>query len=339
MWMGSIALWLTAVVGAVIWLTGLFIDPYLRVETLAFHKGYPAHVTNWTLLGKPDSLKFDSAVTLSGGDDVQRAFYKVEVPIEKKKAGVRVWVDMHMDNVGKDPSATSHVGLWFINNTGRFFSYQNMYVFPGRYSSTHAMKLIDWPQDAIAMAIGMIIKPGGPTITVRGMQVEAVEPNARYRVMVAAVSMLTGCWLILLMVYAIRCLTRKQLLTLGLILCALVAGTQITGDFLQYANSVMRKLFLWFDLQPGVQTFWVFKVGHVVAFLLLTAFLCSVHAQLRFHLWEVVVFAILLAIATEGVQLHLPDRSAGVEDIALNLLGISISASLYWFFFSRLRDT
>lgn len=63
------------------------------------------------------------------------------------------------------------------------------------------------------------------------------------------------------------------------------------------------------------------KYGHVFCFAMLTLFALAIRRKLVVRAKELTVFVVLLAIATEGFQLFIPERTTKVFDLGLDLFG------------------
>jgi len=63
------------------------------------------------------------------------------------------------------------------------------------------------------------------------------------------------------------------------------------------------------------------KYGHVFCFAMLTLFALAIRRKLEVPAKELTVFVVLLAIATEGFQLFIPERTTNVFDLGLDLFG------------------
>ena len=69
------------------------------------------------------------------------------------------------------------------------------------------------------------------------------------------------------------------------------------------------------------------KVNHAVGYAVLT--LIAFAAWPSFRKW-VAVFAFLFGIAIECIQIFLPSREFGVEDLLANLVGITFATGVAW---------
>lgn len=71
-----------------------------------------------------------------------------------------------------------------------------------------------------------------------------------------------------------------------------------------------------------------YKVGHFIFFFLCTVLLLLYRKPLKLLVWEIFVLVILFAIATEGLQLYLLDRTTRVADLFIDFSAIVSGAIL-----------
>jgi len=73
---------------------------------------------------------------------------------------------------------------------------------------------------------------------------------------------------------------------------------------------------------------YAFKIGHFIFFFLSTFILLLYRKKLQLPVWEVFFLVILFAIATEGLQLYLSDRSTRITDLVIDFSAIVVGAIL-----------
>lgn len=71
------------------------------------------------------------------------------------------------------------------------------------------------------------------------------------------------------------------------------------------------------------------KYGHVFCFAMLTLFALAIRRKLTASPAELVLFIFLLAVATEGFQLFVPQRTTKIFDLGLDLFGALIGFGIF----------
>ena len=71
------------------------------------------------------------------------------------------------------------------------------------------------------------------------------------------------------------------------------------------------------------------KYGHVFCFAMLTLFALAIRRKLTATPAELVLFIVLLAVATEGFQLFVPGRTTKLTDLGLDLVGALIGFGIF----------
>lgn len=74
------------------------------------------------------------------------------------------------------------------------------------------------------------------------------------------------------------------------------------------------------------------KYGHVFCFAMLTLFALAIRRKLEVSAKELVLFICLMAVATEGFQLFLPERTTQIFDLVLDLLGALIGFGIFYIY-------
>jgi len=71
------------------------------------------------------------------------------------------------------------------------------------------------------------------------------------------------------------------------------------------------------------------KYGHVFCFAMLTLFALAIRRKLTASPQELVLFILLLAVATEGFQLFVPGRTTKLLDLGLDIFGALIGFGIF----------
>ena len=71
------------------------------------------------------------------------------------------------------------------------------------------------------------------------------------------------------------------------------------------------------------------KIGHIICFAFFVIFLQSIRKSLRLHHVDLYAVTILLAAATEGMQLFVPGRTPQLRDFIFDILGIGLGTILF----------
>ena len=136
-----------------------------------------------------------------------------------------------------------------------------------------------------------------------------------------------ACWIAFGLYVLYRLIRNGQLWIAALpVFFVLAIGIGISLPFetlnslLKPANDVLTRWNL--PLSAG-------KYGHVFCFAMLTLFALAIRRKLTATPIELVLFILLLAVATEGFQLFVPGRTTKIFDLVLDLFGALIGYGIF----------
>jgi len=320
-----------------IWLTGHFIPQFNSVQSILGTDQFPGKAADWQAQNSEYFKHNPSSVILFANESARNKLTKKcpEVKVSNNKLKVRVSTNVKIIEEGKISGRNSVVGFWFINSQNKVDSYRNITFHPGRSRETIGFRVIDWPATAVGCKFGLITKAGGPTIELREASIEFVSDNQTYRFLIMALIVCLVLYVLYLIVVASRMLSFRQLLLPVAFIILLICGVMLASPFIA---KYFHPPFLWIieSLQPifwGVDKnrtalSWIFKLGHAVMFSFIAFCFFYLRKKINASRVTVLTMLVVLAAASEGLQLHLADRAASGSDFILDCLGILVGWSI-----------
>ena len=329
----KLALCVMFILTFLIWFSGSFIPAYQHEAPILFELNFPGSAAAWQV-DAPELTAVESGyLSIRGGPEsvhkVSVNCPELSVPAKTKK--IKISANVAFTEAGSIPGRTSVLGFWFIDDESTIINYHNISIMPGRYTDTLSSKVVEWPKAATGCAFGLIAHAGGPTITVTDGLVEAVSPNILYQASVALIAFILFLGSYYMICWALQQLTAFQILVTAILASVLIVGVVVSGSSLtKYIHPIYYGVMSLFgisgdDIAGNRTAFdWVFKLGHVIVFALIAFCVFIVRLRINAGLVWALAMLLLIAIASESVQLHVQGRGASLMDVMFDCMGIAL---------------
>ena len=213
--------------------------------------------------------------------------------------------------------------VWFRDAAGEPFGYATVRSLHGELAEHRTGRVLDVPDRAREVVVALLGRDSDGAFALSDVRIEQVETTALYRAVFVA---LLALWA-LLGLGAARWVHRAGAPRVTALLLALLAGTFVgvlmpEGLGARIVRPLFHRLPDW--LAAGLTTGrttpleLVYKGGHFLFFLALGLLLFAAAPRLRVRPLSVLLALWLLALGTEGLQLHLFDRTARLSDVAID---------------------
>jgi len=239
-----------------------------------------------------------------------------------------------ISDVGPDPTRPPILATWFTRPSGERQAVSPESLETGRIDADRWEIVRRWPEQVTSVVATVLPRSSSVKIAMSELTVEILALTTAY---LWLLGVLASAWAGLSLVAARFVWARFEgpAAIVPLALASVIgAAVMFSGDFI---DSFVRPIVsLTHGTRAGVSLVATFKVGHAVAFALLTLSLLCMRRRLGVSAWYCIVLTGVLAVASEAAQLHLPARTAQLRDIGIDLLGIG-AALLGWTSFRAMR--
>jgi len=330
------------------WALGLSGLHYDSDGEIAFQNGFPGDHGLWLRHGEPANIQIDDSGVLLSRDIDAKSYAKrlIELPARNNSADLakRLRVTGKLKTIEQDQRREGPASLmiWYMENPDSDpFLYQTV-ARPddtGVGTEVDVEAILSIPENAKVAFLAFINRKSTGRYLLTDAAVDLVTTNPRYQLLVTA---LAGFWLLLL-IALLFWYWRHAGSALGLALLAVIASI-VVGVLLPESFTSGPMASVWAKLTshlPGDSDLLLkitFKTGHFLFFFFAALLLLAKRKTLGVSGLVVFVFFILLAVATEGMQLHLYNRSTRLTDLAIDLSGVLLAA-LGIFLFCKLRTS
>jgi VanZ family protein len=317
------------VLTAVTWAVGLLDIQYKAVATLAFENGFPGELSDWKPAGDPENITVSAnSVRIDRNTDKQSYAMRVfPLPPAQDLAGRHLRVRGTLKTLSRatpiDPKRVAAYMIWFQDENQETIQYLTVQALTGDFPDYRAERIVSVPDNARFFVTALINRDSNGAFELTDADVTLVSTTVLYSLISPAVF---AGWLTLLLVamfWMIRSGSKKLGLSVSALLLLTFVGVllpeSITTLYLLPAYTKLSSILALENTEPMGH---LFKVGHFVFFFVLSNVLVLNRQTLRLSASLILSFMLVFALATEGLQLHLFDRSTRLSDIGIDLAGI-----------------
>ena len=231
----------------------------------------------------------------------------------------------------------TRVFLRWLDVSGQTLGYGGVTRFGGQFRTRRFETVTVPPPGTTAAELTVVAhSPGGRRLD--AISLDRVRPSMSYTPVRAA--LILGWALVAGAIVGslVRRARGRSALLLGGVLAVLVTGVALSQSGVAAAVvPLTTALAAWL---PGVATpsaGLLLEGGHVLGFGVLVFALLTVRSALGLNVFGVLVLGFLLALATEALQRHRPDRAPELGDIGVDAIGLSLGLLAWAAFALRSR--
>lgn len=320
------------VLTAMTWVTGMLDIQYQSDKTLAFENGFPGDITDWHQDGDAENLSLSSdAVTIqrhtSNRSYAIRTFTLPDsAEIKTGKLRIRGIIKTLTQ---ASPLEKDHVAafmIWFRGANDDVVQYLTVQALTGDFPEYRAERIVSIPDTAQAFSLVMINRESNGAFALTDASVAVVGTTPLYGVIGLTLVILWSGLALVAMLWLFRTGGAALMTGLTALVTLTVAGTVLpesitSNQILPLYQALIEALKLSHAEPLGI----VYKVGHFLFFFAATLLGLLNYRRLEISMLSILLFMFILAVATEGLQLHLFNRSTRLSDIGIDSLGITLA--------------
>lgn len=331
----NVFLFLVALIGltAITWAIGLLDIQYKSESTIAFNSGFPGNSEQWKLAGDPTNITLSAnSVTISRISE-QQSYAMREFPLPPPD----VLLDRQLRVRGaittlKQASSTTFDDvaaymIWFQDQNNESIQYTTVQALTGDFAQYRAERIVSVPNEARSFVTVLINRKSDGAFELTDANVTVVETTLLYRIISPAVFFLWICLVLVAMVWLVINGGFRVGIAVGVLLSLTLIGIlipdSVTTHYIFPAYKQFAKLLSLDHSEPlGVY----YKIGHFLFFFAVSLVLILNRERLQLSVSIVILFMLVFAIATEGLQLHMFNRSTRLSDVGIDIFGIAVAA-------------
>ena len=317
------------------WGTGMIDFGYDEGQVIGFADGFPGAAATWQTGGDPGSVTVSAGQVRIARTGDQRAYAarRFALPPGLAQDGSLLRVSGRVTTLRKagpqEPENIAALMLWFLDSAQQPFDYLTVRSLHGTEPCYEGARVVDVPDDAHHLVIAMLTRDSDGHFALTEASARQIATTSRFELVQG---ILLGSWGLLLLtagywvLWRIRWWTAALLLTLlaATFVGVLLPESATTGVLQPLYRRAAAVVSVSSDRPLAV----LFKLGHFGFFLAVTLVLLIVRSGIELRTITILQFMVLLALATEGLQLHLFNRTTRLSDIGIDLLGIALAWAL-----------
>ncbi len=325
---------LMAVVTAMTWALGLLDVKYKVESTAAFPNGFPGDTSLWQPAGDWSNVDIDDTQITVRRDTVNRSYAKRTFDLQEEegrsdfKLRIRGTIKTAEHVIDPADERGAAFMIWLEDDQGEVFRYLTVQEMKGAHDTYQAERIISIPDSVRSFTLVLNSRDSTSSFSLVDASVEMLSVTPLYRL---GSALLLCSWLILFAISAkwlVQHASPSLSMTAGFLVVCIIIGVMlpesatngvvdplfdaIAGKFPAFAN---------FDAKS------LYKVGHFLFFCLITLVLIRNARSLSISKTTLIVLLLLLAVASEGMQLHLFNRTTRLSDLGIDAGGILLG----WF--------
>lgn len=228
---------------------------------------------------------------------------------------------------GSDDAAQPTLTHGFVHLNGTRQHEKQWLIPTDELESIEWQSIRAWPSEASAVVAAVLPLSAHGTGGINSFTVEVLSLSALYRGLLAV---LVAGWVVMGLVAINHAKNHAggtwTIVPLALVSC-IAAAVLFSGDFIE---QVVRPIVsLAHGTRGGVSLVPTFKIGHGVAFCLLTCSLLAVRQRLALSPAQCFALVAMVGLASEAAQLHVPARTPQLTDLAIDATGM-LAGGVLW---------
>ena len=314
------------------WAVGLSNLKYKSESTVAFHNGFPGDINQWESAGDWSSVDIgEEKITVHREAD-KRGFAKRRfvLPDDPSRADQRLRIRGVIQTNKRIINSADVRGaaymLWLEDADGEILKYTTISNLTGNQLLYRAERILNIPDTVTAINVVMNTRESQSSFSLLDASVDMVSITPLYLLLVV---MLSASWLLVAAVAAKWLLTHappRTALLAGLLGAGIIVGVMLPETFkFPLIDPLFQQLTLWIPLDGTESGKFTYKLGHFLFFFLTSLVLMLKTSSMPITRLQIVCIMVMMAVATEGMQLHLLNRSTQAFDIGVDAGGILLA--------------
>ena len=315
------------------WALGLSSLKYKPESSIAFLDGFPGDSSQWQAAGDWSNVDIgEERITVHRESDdrsyAKRRFVLPEYPARADhQLRIRGVIQANNSITGNlsDTRGAAYM-VWLEGADGEIERYATVRDLAGDQQIYQAQRILAIPDSVSAIVLVMNTRDSEGSFSLIDASAEIVSVTTLY---LALATVLLVSWLIVAAFAALwlfRYTSLRTALMTGLLGGAIVVGVLLPETItIPFVEPLFQRLAQWLPLAGTESGEFTYKIGHFLFFFLTSLVLMRRTGAIPITRLQIACIMLLLAVATEGMQLHLLNRSTQLFDIGVDTLGILLA--------------
>jgi len=317
------------------WVASQNITHFKQLGPVAFQDGFPGDLEQWSRRGGWENILFkqDSIVVNRDIDKSSYAFRTFALTPSEDRAEQMLKVTGSVNTILKKPATDNSDGgalmLWLQDESDKVVRYLNIGKLDGLSDNYEVSRIVALTDNITRFSLVLTNKQTSAEFALVNASVSLLTEQPVFIKVRAAIFLAWSLLLVIALYYLYTHASGVMFAVITGVISLTIAGvlmpeTISSGTVKPVYNTLQNML----GLTGDEILEYAYKIGHFVFFFLSTFILLLYRKQLRLPVWEIYFLVILFAIATEGLQLYLSDRTTRVSDLLIDFSAIVAGAML-----------
>ncbi|MFK8078789.1 MAG: VanZ family protein [Granulosicoccus sp.] len=319
------------------WIVGTQDNRYIALEHEGYGEIFPSQLKHWTKVGGSRLEGSDrptiSVIPESGGNS--GATFTIALPESLPPDYTLIRVRSIADTLMRpsDPSLATDAGVLLrqLDKNDRIFQHRWVSRLTGEFNTHRDEFLTSIEPRTAAIKIRFSNRKSDGSFSLESVHLDIVKTSHIYTYVVLPFLLLM--WAVLLVisaVYVAKKSGRKTMLALACIVAFMLLGILLPTSLRDLVvNPIFDQLKAIGLAGNNLAMVHYYKAGHFLVFFLVSLLLFYNAKTLEISKLELFGVMALVAIATEGAQLHLFFRSTRPMDIVIDIAGVALALLVY----------
>lgn len=317
---------------AITWMVGLLDLQFKAEANIGFSTGFPGPISEWVPTGAVENITVTNDVISIDRHAPNRSYamrtfaLPAQAELKRKKLRIRGVIKTLAKASPVMANKTAAYMIWFQDENQDTFRYLNVQALTGDFSTYRAERVVNIPDRAHYFSIVLINRDSDGSFALTDASVTLVSTSLMHFITTSAIF---GLWATLLLIATVW-VVRHGTWRLGVTICLLITLTFVGIWLPQSLNAkfvlpALKNFAAYLTLETTTPLGFVYKIGHFLFFFAATICLLISSRSLRLSTILVIGMMMVFAVATEGIQLHLFNRSTRLLDLGIDLSGVLLA--------------
>ncbi len=318
------------------WVASHNITQFKQLGPVAFQNGFPGDLTQWSRRGGWENILFEQdGIKLHR--NVDKASYAVRTfalaPSENRieeKLNVTALIKTITKKPASDPASGGAVTIRLQDDSDKVVKYVLIGRLDGLSDQYEINRVINLTENITRFSLVFYNKQSNAEFALVDASASLVTELPAFRNARIAIFVTWSIIFLITLYYLFTHASKTMFAVIGTVILLTFVGVlmpeTIRSGAVKPVLQAIQNLTGPTDDDTGLR--YAYKIGHFVFFFLSTLILLLYRHPLKLLVWEIFTLMILFAIATEGLQLYLLDRSTRVTDLIIDFSAILFGAIL-----------
>lgn len=315
------------------WIVGSFEFHFQTEYKFSFGNDFPGEHNLWETHGDPQNVLInDNGIRvqrLSPKSSYAMRIFEIPPPVLYNDYKVRVTgtvttIKTASPNTQKNIAALM---IWFLDQNQQVVQYNTIEPLNANDAVIYeAERVVRVPENSRFLSLVLINRVSDGTFDLLDAEIHAVKTTNTYKIALATLLLLWSILLSTTIFWIARRSSPKSSVVIGFLLLTTLVGVlmpeTVTDEDVLRLSEILTIAIPFVQIESLTL---IYKFGHFTFFFLVTLCLMTQRHALNLSSFTIMKLMLVFAVATEGMQLYLFDRSTRTTDIAIDASGILIA--------------